>query len=124
MRKLTAAEVTFEVTIEAEDTPVRGNLIASDDPDADRLDEEDVLHRLNRGEVEAWCCVVVTATWQAPDGAEYTGRDTLGGCSLTEHYTAEIAAKEHGMREQALDDLNQRLASKVVKAKQLVRALR
>lgn len=122
MRKLTAAEVTFEVTIEAEDMPVRGNFASGDD-ELDKADEDAIIERLDRGDIEAWCCIVVTATWEAPDGNEYTGRDTLGGCSLDDTYTAEVAAEEHGMREQALDDLNQVIACKVGKAKRLEAAL-
>ena len=123
LRKLTAAEVTFEVTIEAEDTPVRGNVCASDEPDLDKAEEDAVLARLERGEVEAWCGVVVTATWEH-DGVEYTGRDSLWGCSLDDSYTAAIVAESHGMQEQALDDLNRTLEAAVTRGSKLARALR
>lgn len=122
MRKLTAAEVTFEVTIEAEDQPVRGNF-ASGDEEQDRADEQAIIDRLDRGDVEAWCGVIVTATWEAPDGNEYTGRASIWGCSLDDSYTREVVADEHGMYEEALDDLNQRIACVVGKAKRLESAL-
>jgi hypothetical protein len=123
MRKLTAAEVTFEVTIEAEEMPVRRGHFASGDAEQDKADEDAIIRRLDRGEVEAWCGVVVTATWEAPDGTEYMGRDSLWGCSLDDSYTAEVVAEHHGMREQALDDLNQVIACSIGKAKRLEAAL-
>lgn len=123
IRKLTASEVTFEVTIEAEEQAVRGNCMASDDPDLDKEMEDSILARLDRGEVEAWCGVVVTATWEH-DGVEYTGRDSIWGCSLDDTYTAAVVAEEHGMREQALDDLNATLEAAVTKGSKLARTLR
>lgn len=122
MRKLTAAEVTFEVLVEAEDMPVRGHFASGDD-ELDRADEQAIIDRLDRGEVEAWCGVVVEATWEAPDGTTYTGRDSIWGCSLDDTYTREVVAEEYGMRENALDDLNQRIACRVQAAKRLESAL-
>ncbi len=123
IRKLTAAEVTFEVTIEAEDTPVRGNFMATDEPDLDKAEEGALLARLERGEVEAWCGVIVTATWEH-DGLTYEGRDSLWGCSLNDSYTAAVVAEHHGMQEQALDDLNRTLEAAVTKGSKLARTLR
>lgn len=124
MRKLTAAEVTFEVTIEADDNhDVRGSF-ATDDEEQDDREAASIIARVDRGEVEAWCGVVVTATWEAPDGTEYTGRASLWGCTLDDSYTAEVVAEEHGMREQALDDLNRTLASVAKRGSRLARKLR
>jgi hypothetical protein len=109
MRKLTASEVTFTIELEQDDTPVRGNVMCSDEPELDREAEDEIIARLDNGEIEAWCGVVVTATWEF-DGQEYTGTDSLWGNTLSDDYTKEIVAEEHGMKEQALDDLNASLA--------------
>ncbi len=104
MRKLTASEVTFTIEIEADDSPVRGHF-ATDEADLDRQQEDEIIERLDNGEVEAWCGVIVTATWEF-DGQEYTGTDSLWACSLDDTYTRDNVVEYHGMKEQALDDLN------------------
>lgn len=106
MRKLRASEVEFTVSVEAEDTPVRGNVCATDEPELDKAEEDRILDRLDRGEVEAWCGVVVVAEWRG-----FKGHASLWGCSLDDSYTAATVAEEHGLREEALDDLNATIAN-------------
>ncbi len=67
---------TFEVSVEMDDTPVRGNALCSGDDDADRRVEDEILERLNQGDPWAWGLVYVRATF-----AGFTGEDFLGGCS-------------------------------------------
>lgn len=125
IRKLTAAEVTFEVTIEADDASekqIRGSF-ATDEPDLDKQQADEILERLNRGDVEAYCGVIVTATW-AHDGVEYTGQDSIWGNTLSDEWTAETVAQEHGMRDNALDDLNRKLEAAVTRGSKLARTLR
>lgn len=111
-RPLTESEVTFTVELEPEDTPVRGNAMASGDDDADREVEDEIIERLDRGDISAWCCLKVTATWTAPDGTTLDGVDYLGCCSLTAgvHQPIEAQAIEladdHGMKQLALASLN------------------
>lgn len=59
-----------------DDTPVRGNAIASGDDEEDRKYEDLILARLATGDVWAWAQVEVQAT--LPDGR--TGSAYLGGC--------------------------------------------
>lgn len=59
-----------------DDTPVRGNAIASGDDEEDRKYEDMILERLATGDVWAWAQVEVQAT--LPDGR--TGSAYLGGC--------------------------------------------
>jgi hypothetical protein len=126
MRKLTAAEVTFEVTIEADENcserEIRGSF-ATDEPDLDRQTADEIIRRLNNGEVEAWCGVVVKAAWEF-DGQRYEGVDSLWHCSLDDSYTAEVVAEHHDMREQALDDLNRALEQECKRGSRLARKLR
>jgi hypothetical protein len=109
LRKLTAAEVTFEVTTEHEVCSVEGHF-ATDEPELDRKLEAEIIERLNNGDDSAWCCVVVHARWNG-----YEGWDCLGGCSLDDNYTLETVVEEHGMREEALDHLNRRIAEHAAK---------
>ena len=104
-RKLKASEVTFTIETEPDDIPVRGNLIASDDPEYDRQCEDELIERLDRGDYEAWCRVKVTARWK-----DFEASDYLGGCSLDSEDTAEVVAEEHGMKTNALDSLNAEIA--------------
>lgn len=71
-----------------DDTPVRGNAIASGDDEEDRKYEDLILARLATGDVWAWAQVEVQAT--LPDGR--TGSAYLGGCC----YKDEADFKECG----------------------------
>jgi len=68
--------VTYSIHAEQDDLPVRGNALASDDPAVDKECEDDILARLDRGEVWAWAYVKVTA-----ECCGFKGVDTLGACS-------------------------------------------
>lgn len=72
--------VTFKLEIEPEDTPVRGNVMASGDDQADRDLENEIIERLDRGDLWAWCYVKVTAS-VTMDGHTFTGSNAIGGCS-------------------------------------------
>lgn len=133
-RKLTAADVTFEVEIEQDCTDFRGNAMASGDDEADAEYERQIAEALNRGQVEAWCTIVVKAIW-SPDGEDMTleGIDTLGGCCFLEPIEVngetwsidrqvEEHVSSHGMREEALRALNAELASQRKAARKLLRA--
>ncbi len=109
LRKLRASEVKFEIKIEPECIGVSGNVVATDDPEADEQAETEIVGRLNDGFVEAWCVVVVVARWKHVEG-----RDTLGGCSFETaglHVQIEECVEAHGMRETALAALNAELTA-------------
>ena len=71
--------VRFELSVEADDIPVRGNAMASGDDDADRECENELIERLESGDETAWCHVRVVAT--DPE-TELEGEDSLGCVSL------------------------------------------
>ena len=104
-RALTAEEVTFTLECLEEHTAVRGNFMATDDPEQDKRDEDEVLRRLNRGDLWAWCCVKVTAHW-----AGLHATDFLGCCSYQDEADFERDGYAADMRERALDDLNATIA--------------
>jgi hypothetical protein len=71
----TDGAVTYRLYIEQDDTPVRGNAMASGDDAADKEAEGAILERLDAGDVWAWAFVTVEAQVD-----EFTAVDTLGGC--------------------------------------------
>lgn len=81
MRKFQPNEIRFILYCEPEDMPIRGNVMASGDDEADREAEDAVIADLESGNQWAWCCVTITAEW-----AGFTGRAVLGGVS---HKAAE-----------------------------------
>jgi hypothetical protein len=76
---LRADEVTFTLTAEYEDIPVRGNALACGDDAEDKACEDEIIARLDRGDVWAWAYVTVTARWR-----DWKGSATLGACSCTD----------------------------------------
>ncbi len=105
VRELTAEEVEFTLEVEDEHIPVEGHF-ATDEPELDRKQEQEILSRLRRGDTWAWCCVKVTAKWK-----NFTGVDYLGCCS----YEDEEDFKQEGgywedMKSEALDALNKKIA--------------
>lgn len=102
-------QVTYTVTIEQEDIPVRGNYMCSDDEAFNKQCEDEVIEKLENGYIEAWCYVKVTAS--TAEGFE--GFAGIGCCTLSSEYTAEQCAEEYGLHEEALDALKLELARAV-----------
>lgn len=110
-KPLTESDVRFVIYVEPEDTPVRGNAMASGDPAVDKEVEDEVIRQLDNGNEWAWAFVSVQAQWTAPSGQTYTGFDQLGCCS----YESEADFKQSDgyykdMCVNALDDLNKHLS--------------
>jgi hypothetical protein len=100
---LTRDEVTFKLTIEDEDIPVRGSAMASGDDKADHACENAIITRLERGDLWAWCCVVVTATW-----GHWSGADSLGACSYDGETDFRVSSGHYeSMCHEALACLNE-----------------
>jgi hypothetical protein len=74
------ADVSFSVDAEMDEMPVRGNALASGDDAADRECEDEILARLESGDVWAWACVKVTASITLDDGRTFEASEFLGGC--------------------------------------------
>lgn len=104
-------EVVYRLDIEPEDMPVRG-AFASGDADEDSLLEDQIIARLDRGDIEAWCYVKITATLEV-SGQTFKGWAGIGGIS----YDSERALRKelyeddsHGLKGEALDDLKRTLS--------------
>lgn len=64
---------------EYEDIRVRGNAIASGDDEEDRRVENEILARLDRGDIWAWCVAGVFVSH--PSKPDVTGFASLGCCN-------------------------------------------
>jgi len=74
------------ILVRQDDIPIRGNVLVSGDDEIDRLAEDDVVRQLSEGNVWAWCCITVRATW-----GPLVGEDHLGACSY-----ANLEDFQHG----------------------------
>lgn len=109
LRRLTKKDVEFELSVEPEDIPWEGNAMASDDEEYDREYNEQIEDLLNRGFTEAWCILVVKASWDGYEGVASLGGNTFFPPHNNEKDFQE-QAEAHGLYEEALDDLNKTLA--------------
>lgn len=71
-----AERATINVSAFQDDTPVRGNVMASGDDAADEAAENEVLARLNDGDIWAWASVTVEARF-----GDFVGKAHLGCCT-------------------------------------------
>ena len=69
-------EPDITIIVHLDDMPVRGNACASGDDAFDKKVEDAILRRLDSGDVWAWACVEVRASF-----AGLSASDFLGGCS-------------------------------------------
>lgn len=72
--------ISYTVSAEQDDMPVRGNALASGDDKVDKECEDGIIRRLGAGDIWAWAQVKVTASVDL-DGRTFSGRAYLGGCS-------------------------------------------
>lgn len=96
-------DVTIRRCVLPEDFGVRGNLQISGDDEADTAAEDEVLDRLDRGEVVAWCVLQVNVRFMGLESVVY-----LGGCS----YSSEDDAWAHNyssLCDEALVALNEQV---------------
>ncbi len=116
--------VRYSLTVEQEDIEVRGNALASGDDEADKAAEDEILERLDRGDVWAWAFVQVIATLDV-EGQTFTGRASLGCCNYRDE--ADFTAPDGyypQMCEEATDELRSNVASAVRRGTVARKALR
>ena len=90
-----AARADIEVLAEQDETPVRGNAMASGDDAEDRRCEDWVLAELDNGNVWAWAAVTVIVRY-----GDFSGVAYLGCCS----YDSEADFRTGGYFEQMVED--------------------
>lgn len=107
LRRLTRDDVTITLKAEQDDLDVRGNAMASGDDAFDLEVENEILNRLETGDVWAWAHVAVTATWNG-----FSASNAISGCS----YANEADFTRPGwyyddMVSEAIDRLNADIAA-------------
>lgn len=103
-------KIRYTLAAEPEAIEVKGNAMASGDDLFDKATEDQIIQRLDVGDLWAWCFVKVTASVEF-EGQTFEGIDTLGACS----YANEADFCQPGgywddMQANALDDLRVNLA--------------
>lgn len=105
-------EYSFRIERE-EDVPVRGNALASGDDEQDRKAEDEILERLERDDILAWCTAIVTARVVGEHHA-FQGTATLGCCSyVTEDELKRDVFEHYDLKGEALDDLRRDLQTRI-----------
>lgn len=113
-------DVFFEACPE-EDLPVRGNLSYSGDATEDRKAEDEVLARLDRGDIAAWfyARITVEARVSRSPAAFYlfTGTTGLGRCSYdsTDDFLKDVPQLKD-LRDEAIYDLLSNVREEVQRA--------
>lgn len=79
MKNPTMKNCDFVIKAVQDDLAVRGNALASGNAAADRKCEDEILARLDQGDVWAWAFVTVKCKWNG-----FEGEDTLGACSYAD----------------------------------------
>jgi hypothetical protein len=109
-------QVQYEWTYMQDDTPVRGNALASGDDAADKECEDKIIEGLKRGDDWHWALVEVRAIISS-GGQRFMGRATLGACSYGSLAELRADTFEDGggydLRVDALDDLKTYLKTEV-----------
>jgi hypothetical protein len=73
MKTLKIEDVEFELIAEYESIPVRGNAIASGDNEFDKKVEDEIIERLDSGDVWAWASVEVKAKYKGLKASDFLG---------------------------------------------------
>jgi hypothetical protein len=108
IRTLLPSDVTFTIECLPEDLSIEGNVMASGDDAFDLECEEKIRKDLDSGNEWAWCCVRVTAEWEAPNGQTFKGVEHLGGvsCESEKDFTEGQSDYFEDLKAGALEDLN------------------
>lgn len=121
-------EVSYRCEVEPEhDVTVRGNAMASGDNVFDRQVEDEIIARLDAGEVAAWCCVRVIASIEV-NGHTFEGFASIGACSYADEAEAcREARRDYGLDDEAREDLIARLEiekTRAVSAREALKVLK
>ena len=95
-------EIKYKLEVQVDDSPVRGNAMCSGDEELDKKVEDEIIARLDDGDVWAWALVKVTAY---VEGCSVVGVDYLGACCYSDEEEFEGDAYHEDMKEEAKSDL-------------------
>lgn len=115
LRKLTAEEVAFAIRMKQDDTPLKGNVMASGDDAVDAEAEKWVRDQLADGNDWAWSDVTVIATWRS-----FEGQDSLSCCSYESEEDFKKCDYYKDLCAVALENLNNNIAEHFADVKDLL----
>jgi hypothetical protein len=103
LKPITVDEATITLTVQQEDALIVDNAMDSGYPDIDRDCVQDIIERLNQGDVWAWAFVTVTVTWHTFSGINY-----LGCCTYKDEDDFKTSDSDYyeDMVSEALDNMN------------------
>lgn len=107
MKPLTKDDVKFTLDVEQEDLPVRGNAIESGDKEYDKQVEDEIIARLEQGDIWAWAAVKVSGSYKGLTAEEWLGGIT---CDDEENFLKDCADYYNNMCQTVLDNLNKQVA--------------
>jgi hypothetical protein len=107
-------DIIYTVSAQQDDTPVRGNALASGDNKVDRECEDFILERLDRGDEWAWALVEVCAHITV-DKERFEGRAYLGACSYDDEAAFKKDAYYEDLCKEARDLLLENLRAGVAR---------
>lgn len=105
--------IALRLEILDEDTPVRGNVMASGDAEFDRKVENEILARLDAGDVWAWFLVRTVASFGGFEGDSY-----LGGCSYRDKEDFKADAYCDDQIKEAIANLGEAVDAAIAKGAQ------
>ena len=103
--QLTVDDVEWVVEAEQDDLPVRGNAIASGDDEVDKRVEEEIIERIENGDVWAWASVCVRGRFKGLEATTYLG----GCCYRDEDEFCQAGGYFDDMQKDVLSDLQDQL---------------
>ena len=98
---MTTYQAKFSISVQQEDLPITGNVLASGNKQLDSEAEDEIFRKLNSGHLWAWCSVCVTAEFRGLTGTAY-----LGGCSYEDEEDFKSGIYYEEMKQEALNELN------------------
>lgn len=114
--RIPKGEIRYDLKVEPEDLSLEGNVMASGDEETDRQAVAEVQRQLDAGNEWAWCCVIVTASWNG-----FSGSAVLGACSYASE--ADFRASDYfaDLRNEATDELAANIESAYLRSKTAMR---
>jgi len=114
IHELQKNEIQFIVSIETEEVSIFDHF-DSGDSSSDREMEKNIIRRLDRGDLWAWCIVIVVAKY-----GDISGMDHLGCCSYKDENEFRECGYYNDMCDRALEDLNKRIRKNYDEIKDLI----
>lgn len=91
----------ISIIVNFDDTPVRGNALVSGCDETDKACEDEIIARLDAGDVWAWACVEVKAEFRGVSASDY-----LGCCCYSDEEDFKAGGYYEDMVGEAISQLN------------------